>query len=159
MGVEYVSKDELFAMSDIISLHCPLLPSTRHIINAAAIFKMKRGVVLINTSRGELVCTESVIAGIRNGNIGALGMDVYEGEGDLFFDDHSGEIIHDVNLMQLQMLPNVIITPHIAFLTDTALTNIWKTTAANAHEFEKAKASGLDYSTRLTTQVNDLAAQ
>lgn len=106
-GVEYVQLEELLSQSDIISLHCPLLPSTKHIIDETRVSKMKKGVVLINVSRGELIETDAVIKAVQDGTIAGLGMDVYEGEGDLFFDDHSGETIHDERLSVLLMLPQV----------------------------------------------------
>eukprot|EP00178_Gracilaria_changii_P012173 TRINITY_DN343_c0_g1_i2.p2 TRINITY_DN343_c0_g1~~TRINITY_DN343_c0_g1_i2.p2 ORF type:complete len:383 (-),score=97.55 TRINITY_DN343_c0_g1_i2:99-1160(-) len=140
MGVEYVSFDELLARSDVISLHCPLFDSTRHMIDADAVRKMKRGVVLINTSRGELVDMNALIFGLRRGIIGGCGMDVMEGEEELFFDDHTGEILEDDKILTLQSLPNVLITPHIAFCTDTAISNIWSTTYHNVLSFVKRGA-------------------
>ncbi|KAI0564756.1 D-isomer specific 2-hydroxyacid dehydrogenase [Gracilaria domingensis] len=142
MGVEYVSFDDLLATSDIISLHCPLFPSTKHMINAEAVGKMKKGVVLINTSRGELVDMNALIFGLRRGIIGGCGMDVMEGEQELFFDDHTGEILEDEKILTLQSLPNVLITPHIAFCTDTAISNIWSTTYANVLRFIERRNSG-----------------
>ncbi|CAN8062038.1 unnamed protein product [Agarophyton chilense] len=145
MGVQYVSLDELLASSDIISLHCPLFPSTRHMINADAVSKMKKGVVLINTSRGELVDMNALIFAIRRGIIGGCGMDVMEGEEELFFDDHTGEILEDEKILTLQSLPNVLITPHIAFCTDTAISNIWSTTYQNVLRYterENGSVSG-----------------
>ncbi|CDF35467.1 unnamed protein product [Chondrus crispus] len=138
MGVEYVSKDDLFARSDIISLHCPLLPSTRHMIDAEAIRKMKTGVILINTSRGELMDMDALIKGLKGKKIGACAMDVVEGEAELFFDDHSGEILEDDRISMLMSFPNVLLTPHIAFCTDTAMLNIWGTTVSNMLEFKEA---------------------
>lgn len=139
MGVEYVPFDELLAQSDVISLHCPLFPSTRHMINAAAIEKMKKGVILINTSRGELVDKNALIYGLRRGIIGGCGMDVIEGEEELFFDDHTGEILEDEKILTLQSLPNVLITPHIAFCTDTAISNIWSSTYQNVLAYVERK--------------------
>lgn len=131
MGVEYVSMEQLLKQCDIISLHCPLLPSTRHMIDAKAVALMKRGVVLINTSRGALIDMDALIRGVRQGIIGGCAMDVIEGEEELFFDDHSGEILEDEKILTLQSLPNVLLTPHIAFCTDTAMRNIWNTTYEN----------------------------
>lgn len=142
MGVQYVPLQQLLASSDIVSLHCPLLPSTRHIIDAEAITHMKDGVTLINVSRGELLDTAAVVTALKSQKISALGIDVYEGEADLFFKDHSGEVLQDDLMLTLQSLPNVICTPHVAFLTDVALNNIWTTTFQNAGEFCVAKAKG-----------------
>lgn len=139
MGVEYVELDELLQRADIISLHCPLSDSTRYMIDEQALGKVKRGAVLINTSRGELVEMEAVIAALRDGKLGGCGMDVVEGEADLFFDDHSGEVLQNENVERLISLPNVLLTPHAAFCTDNALENIWKTTVRNAVEFVKAE--------------------
>lgn len=149
LGVEYVSMDELLRVSDVISLHCPLLPSTRHMIDAEAIGKMKKGVVLINTSRGELVDMDALIEGLQNKTIGSCGMDVVEGEAALFFDDHSGEILEDEKFVRLMAFPNVLITPHLAFCTDTAMMNIWSTTIQNMIEFMHRE----DASQVLTNQV------
>lgn len=140
MGVEYVKEiDMLYERADIMSLHCPLLKSTRHMINKEAIGKMKKGVVLINTSRGELMDMDALIEGIRGMKIGACGMDVIEGEQTLFFEDHSGEILEDSRISTLISFPNVVLTPHVAFCTDTALNNIWTTTINNFAEFSKDK--------------------
>lgn len=140
MGVEYVAQvDQLLERSDIVSLHCPLLPSTKHMINKESIEKMKKGVILINTSRGELVNMDALIDGIRSAKIGACGMDVIEGEQALFFEDHSGEILEDARVSTLISFPNVVLTPHVAFCTDTALNNIWTTTINNLAEFSKDK--------------------
>lgn len=136
IGVEYVTRDELYKEADIISLHCPLLPSTRHMIDGSAVAKMKKGVVLINTSRGELVDVTALIGGLRKKVIGACGMDVVEGEQMLFFDDHSGEILENENISTLVSFPNVILTPHMAFCTDTAMSNIWTTTVENLADFQ-----------------------
>lgn len=148
MGVEYVTLDELLARADIISLHCPLLPSTRHMIGAEAVAKMKEGVILINTSRGELVDMDALIDGLQRRKIGACAMDVVEGEEGLFFDDHSGEVLEDRRISSLVSFPNVLLTPHIAFCTDTALTNIWTTTVQNAVDFLNRKGDE-----KLTHQV------
>lgn len=111
MGVQYVAMDELLARSDIVSLHCPLLKSTYHIIDDKAVSKMKRGVVLINVSRGALIDSAAVISGLKSGAIGGLGMDVYENENALYFADLSDQVLHDENFLQLQGFPNVLITP------------------------------------------------
>ncbi len=134
-GATYVALDELFAKSDIISLHCPLTEETTHMINAAAIEKCKRGVVLINTSRGGLVDAEALLAGIKSRKVGAACLDVYEEESDLFFEDNSGHIVEDDTLARLISMPNVIVTSHQAFLTEEALWNIAQTTAQNLGSF------------------------
>ena len=128
LGAEYVTLDQLFAQSDIISLHCPLLESTYHMIDAAAIAQMKAGVTLLNTSRGALVDTSAVIDGLKSGRIGNLGIDVYEEEDNLFFEDQSGEVMQDDVFARLLTFPNVLITGHQAFFTSNALTQIARTT-------------------------------
>ncbi len=138
-GIEYVGLDQIYAQSDIITLHVPLMPSTRHMIDANAVSKMKKGVMLINTSRGALVDTQSVINGLKSGKIGYLGLDVYEEEGDLFFEDLSGQVIQDDIFMRLITFPNVVITGHQAFFTDTALKNIAQTTLQNVTDFASGK--------------------
>lgn len=136
LGVEYVELNELFASSDIIALHLPLTPQTRHLIDAAAVRRMKQGVMLINTSRGGLVDTRAVIEGLKSGRIGSLGLDVYEEEEDLFFEDLSGTVIQDDVFARLLTFPNVLITGHQGFFTREALANIAETTLANATAFE-----------------------
>ena len=133
--VRYVTLDELFGKSDIISLHCPLTEDTYHIISAESIEKCKRGVVILNTSRGALVDAEALLAGIKSRKIGAACLDVYEEESDFFFEDFSGHILEDDTLARLISMPNVIITSHQAFLTEDALSNIAKTTVENLVEF------------------------
>ena len=130
-GIEYVVLDELFARSDVISLHCPLTDETRHMIDAAAIEKMKKGVVIVNTSRGGLIDAEALLEGIKARKIGAACLDVYEEEADIFFEDRSGHILNDELLSRLISMPNVIITSHQAFLTEEALNNIAETTVGN----------------------------
>jgi D-lactate dehydrogenase len=134
---EYRDLDELLAESDIISLHCPLMEKTKHIINEQNISKMKKGVLLVNTSRGGLIDTTAVIKALKTQHIGGVALDVYEGEGDLFYDDHSGEIIHDDVLMRLMTFHNVIVTGHQAFFTEEALTEIAKCSLRNLEEFTK----------------------
>ena len=125
LGVRYVSFDELFKQSDIISLHCPLIPGqTQHLINANSIAKMKPGVMLINTSRGELVDTAAVIDALKSKRIGSLGIDVYEQEERLFFKDLTTSIIDDDLIQRLVSFPNVVVTAHQAFFTQEALTQI-----------------------------------
>ena len=134
-GLNYVELPELFAKSDIISLHCPLTDETRHIINADSIAQMKKGVTIINTSRGALVNTEDLINGIKEKQVGAACLDVYEEEGDLFYEDYSGHIVQDDKLVRLIAMPNVIVTSHQAFLTNEALDNIAATTVDNTLQF------------------------
>ena len=136
-GIEYVELDELFSRSDIISLHCPLTSETHHMINADSIEKMRRGVVIVNTSRGALIDAEALLAGIKSRKIGAACLDVYEEEADIFFEDNSGHILDDDTLARLISMPNVIVTSHQAFLTEEALANIAETTVSNIVEFEK----------------------
>jgi len=134
---EYVPLERLWAESDIISLHCPLLPSTRHIINSNSIHQMKQGVMLLNTSRGALIDTRAVIEALKLGKIGHLGLDVYEEEADLFFENNSNEILHDDMFARLQTFKNVMITGHQAFFTSEALTAIAEVTIQNISGFEK----------------------
>lgn len=133
----YVSLDTLMADSDIITLHCPLTPQTNHLISAASIERMKPGVMLINTSRGALVDTPAVIEGLKSGQIGYLGLDVYEEEAELFFEDRSCDVIQDDIFMRLATFPNVLITAHQAFFTATALEKIAQVTMANLSAFER----------------------
>lgn len=133
----YVSLSEIWQQSDIISLHCPLLPETHHLVNQDAIAQMKPGMMLINTSRGKLVNTKDVIEGIKSGQIGYLGIDVYEEEDELFFEDLSGTIIQDDTFQLLQSFSNVVITAHQAFFTENALKDISQTTIANLTDFEQ----------------------
>ena len=129
--INYVSKEELFKNSDIISLHCPLTDDTKHIINKKSLQMMKDGVYILNTSRGRLIESESLYEAIKNGKVGAAGLDVYEEESDLFFEDCSDRIIRDDVLKLFLSLPNVLITSHQAFLTAEALSNIAKCTINN----------------------------
>ena len=130
-GIDYVTLDELFERSDIISLHCPLTDETRHMIDGSAIEKMKKGVVILNTSRGALIDAEALLAGIKARKVGAACLDVYEEEADIFFEDRSGHILNDELLSRLISMPNVIVTSHQAFLTEEALNNIAETTLSN----------------------------
>ncbi|ALK09723.1 2-hydroxyacid dehydrogenase [Blastochloris viridis] len=136
MGVRYVERDALFASSDIVSLHCPLTPETRHFVNDALLKRTKRGMMLINTSRGAVIDTAAAIRGLKNGTIGSLGLDVYEEEAHLFFDDRSNRVIQDDVFARLLTFPNVLITGHQAFFTAEALRNIAETTMANLTAFE-----------------------
>lgn len=134
-GARYVDLDTLLESSRIITLHCPLTPESHHMIDAAAIDRMQPGVMLINTSRGALVDTPAVIQGLKSKKIGYLGLDVYEEEGDLFFEDLSGQVIQDDVFARLNTFPNVLITGHQAFFTGNALQAIADTTLANLREF------------------------
>ena len=129
--VRYTELNELFENSDIISLHCPLTEDTHHIIDAEALEQCKRGVVILNTSRGALVDAEALLAGIKSRKVGAACLDVYEEEADVFFEDNSGHIMEDDTLARLISMPNVIVTSHQAFLTEEALENIAETTVQN----------------------------
>lgn len=135
VGLDYVDLPELFAQADIISLHCPLTEETHHLINADTIAMMKKGVTIINTSRGALVDTEALINGIKEKKVGAACLDVYEEEGDFFYEDFSGHIVQDDKLVRLIAMPNVIVTSHQAFLTSEALDNIAATTVNNLTRF------------------------
>jgi D-lactate dehydrogenase len=139
LGGRYVDLDTLFSESDIISLHCPLTPQTFHLIDAQSIAKMKQGVMIINTSRGALVDASAVIEGLKSEQIGYLGLDVYEQEADFFYENLSERIIQDDVLQRLVTFPNVIVTSHQAYFTDTALQNISGTTVANLTAFEKGE--------------------
>ncbi len=132
--VRYVTLDELFSKSDIISLHCPLNEETYHLIDEDSLAKCKRGVVILNTSRGALVDAEALLSGIKSRKVGAACLDVYEEESDLFFEDFSGHILEDDILARLISMPNVIVTSHQAFLTEEALSNIAQTTVQNIVE-------------------------
>ena len=134
-GLHYVSLEEIWSQSDILSLHCPLTEETRHLINKDTINQMKDGVVIVNTSRGGLVNTEDLIDGIKQQKVGAACLDVYEEEGDLFYEDFSGNIVQDDKLVRLIAMPNVIVTSHQAFLTKEALDNIASTTVNNLVRF------------------------
>jgi len=134
-GIEYVSLDELWERSDIISFHCPLTDENRHMVNADSIAKMKKGVVLINTSRGALIDAEALVEGIKQRKVGAACLDVYEEESNVFFHDYSNHIINDDTLARLISMPNVIVTSHQAFLTEEALANIADTTLKNVEEY------------------------
>ena len=131
LGIEYVDIDQLFAESHLISLNCPLTPETHHLVDAAAIDRMRNGVMIVNTGRGALIDTEAVVEGLKRGHIGSLALDVYEEEGQLFFEDRSQQIIEDDVFARLLTFPNLLITAHQAFLTREALDAIATTTLAN----------------------------
>jgi D-lactate dehydrogenase len=139
-SVEYVELDTIFRESDIISLHIPLTPETYHLINKDSISLMKHGVMLINTSRGGLVNSQDLIEGLKTGQIGSAGLDVYEEESKYFFEDFSQTIISDDTLARLTTFNNVMITSHMAFLTNEALENIVDTTLENIKEYENGKS-------------------
>ncbi|MBR3282730.1 MAG: 2-hydroxyacid dehydrogenase [Ruminococcus sp.] len=141
-GIDYVELDELFSCSDIISFHCPLTEDTYHLISRETVGQLKKGVVLLNTSRGALIDAEALLEGIKSRQIGAACLDVYEEEGDVFFNDFSGHIIADDVLARLISMPNVIVTSHQAFLTEEALNNIAETTVANLLAFSNGEKSG-----------------
>jgi len=134
--VSYYPIDEVFKMSDIISLHCPLTPETNHLINKDSLRLMKKGVMIINTSRGKLIDTEAAIEALKAGQLGYLGIDVYEQEEKLIFKDLSEIIILDDKISRLMTFPNVLITAHQAYFTDIALTQIAQTTIKNLSDFE-----------------------
>ena len=129
--VRYVGLDEIFEKSDVISLHCPLTDETHHLIDANALERCKKGVIILNTSRGALVDAEALLTAIKSRKVGAACLDVYEEESDLFFEDNSGHIMEDDTLARLISMPNVIVTSHQAFLTEEALSNIAETTVQN----------------------------
>lgn len=134
-GLHYCNLSTLFARSDVISLHCPLTSETHHLINTDSVRQLKKGVTIINTSRGALIDTDALIAGILDGTIGAACLDVYEEESDLFYEDKSAHIVRDDRLVRLIAMPNVIVTSHQAFLTHEALDAIAKVTTANIRKF------------------------
>ena len=134
LGVQFVPLTQLFEEADIISLHCPLNSQTKHIINAQSIAQMKPGVMIINTSRGGLINTPAAIDALKSGQIGYLGIDVYEQEEKLFFRDLSEDIIQDDTIQRLMSFPNVLVTAHQAFFTQEALTQIALTTLNNIKE-------------------------
>ena len=136
-GVRYVELSELLATSDIVSLHCPLTPATHHLIDAAALARLRPGAMLINTSRGAVIDTPAVIAALKDGRLGHLGLDVYEEEADLFFEDLSDKVIQDDVFARLLSFPNVLVTGHQAFFTADALQGIAGITIANITAFER----------------------
>jgi D-lactate dehydrogenase len=138
MGVQYLPLEELLATAHIVTLHCPLTPQTHHLIDAAAVAKMQRGVMLINTSRGAVVETRAVIAALKSGAIGHLGLDVYEEEADLFFNNLSDQVLQDDVFARLLTFPNVLITGHQAFFTAEAMTAIAEVTLRNISSFEES---------------------
>ncbi len=146
VGVEYLPLAELLPESDVVSLHCPLTPDTKHLINNKSLNHIKVGAMLINTSRGALVETKAVVEALKTGQLGALALDVYEEEGDLFFEDLSNEVIQDDVFMRLLTFPNVLITGHQAFFTREALQNITATTLGNISAFARGETNGNELS-------------
>jgi D-lactate dehydrogenase len=142
LGVRYEDLDTLLAECDVITLHCPLTPDTHHIIDEAALRKVKPGVMIVNTSRGALIDTPAAIQALKDGRIGHLALDVYEEEGDLFFEDLSDTGIQDDVFARLLTFPNVLITAHQAFFTEEALRNIAEATLGNATAFAEGRPSG-----------------
>lgn len=142
MGVEYRPLADIWTEADIITLHTPLTPETRHLIDAQAIARMKRGVMIVNTSRGALVDTPALIAGLKSGHVGYVGLDVYEEEEGLFFQDLSSHVIQDDVFARLLTFPNVLVTAHQAFFTREALQAISETTLDNITAFEQGRRSG-----------------
>jgi D-lactate dehydrogenase len=142
LGVRYAPLEEIWARADIITLHAPLTPATHHLVNGAAIARMKQGVMIVNTSRGALIDTRAAINGLKKGRIGYLGLDVYEEEEQLFFRDLSSSVIQDDVFARLLTFPNVVITAHQAFFTREALTAIAGTTLANIAAFARGERSG-----------------
>jgi D-lactate dehydrogenase len=140
LGAKYLELPELYAASDIITLHCPLTSETNHLINAQSLEQMKPGVMLINTSRGALIDTQSVVSALKSRKIGYLGLDVYEQESDLFFEDLSDAVIQDDLFQRLLTFPNVLITGHQAFFTENALQNIAQTTLSNITDIEQGRS-------------------
>lgn len=139
LGGRYIGVDELLACSDVVSLHCPLLEETHHIVNAAALARVKRGCVLVNTSRGGLVDTEAAVQALKTGQLGGLAIDVYEQEASLFFQDLSSTIITDDVIQRLVSFPNVIVTGHQAFFTVEAIGQIMRTTIDSIGAFERGE--------------------
>ncbi len=138
-GVRYSPLEQIYAQCDVISIHCPLTERTRHLINAAALESMRPGVMLINTSRGAIIDTRAAISALKQGRLGALGIDVYEQEEKLFFDDHSDDILQDDIIARLMTFPNVLITGHQAFFTREALEQIAEVTLSNVSAFEAGR--------------------
>lgn len=153
-GIDYVSLEELFRQSDIISLHCPLTKDTHHVINKQSFALMRDGVYLINTSRGALVDSEALVEAIKSGKVGGAALDVYEEESELFFEDFSSTVIQDDVLARIISMPNVIVTSHQAFLTQEALQNIAQTTLQNLKEY----FDGRDLTNEICYQCDKQAA-
>src|SRR5690606_24837095 len=138
-GVRYLPLEEIWPVADIVSLHCPLSPDNYHMINAEVLAQMKPGVMLINTGRGGLIDTRAVIAGLKSQKVGYLGLDVYEEEADLFFEDYSNQLLQDDVFARLLTFSNVVITGHQAFFTHEAMSAIADVTLANIDHFERGE--------------------
>jgi D-lactate dehydrogenase len=139
LGVQYVPLDELYPRADILSLHVPLTPATRHMVNREALARMKPGVMLINTSRGALIDSRALIAALKRGHVGAAGLDVYEEEEGVFFEDLSNQVLQDDVLARLLTFPNVVVTSHQGFFTREALAAIANTTLTSVTAFERGE--------------------
>jgi len=139
LGATYVPLPDLLAESDVLTLHCPLSAATRHIIDSAALARMKRGAILVNTGRGALVDAAALVGALKDGRLGGLALDVYEEEERLFFEDHSGDVLQDDVFARLLTFPNVVITGHQAFFTEEALQAISHTTLSNISDFEQGR--------------------
>jgi len=146
LKAQYVSLGELLKESDVVSIHCPLTPETYHMINSENIFSLKKGVVLVNTSRGGIIETKALISALKKSHIGGAALDVYEFESELFFADHSSEIIQDDTIARLMSFPNVLITAHQGFLTAEALDEISRTTLENVLDFIRYETSSVSES-------------
>lgn len=153
-GGKYVSKDEIFAQSDVLFLMMPLLPATKHTINDSVLPKLKKGMILINTSRGALIETKSLLKGLRSGTISGVGMDVYENEQQYFFQDWSAKNIEDPNLLALLGQPGVVLTAHQAFFTKEAIDKITSTTIGNLRDFKKGM-TGTDHPNNCIPNTNE----
>ena len=140
LGGRYAAVDEILSESDVISLHCPLTPGTHHLLNNESLARIKKGAMIINTSRGGLIDSEAAIDRIKDGTIGALGLDVYEEEEGIFFMDFSEEIIEDDRLLRLTSFPNVLVTSHQAFFTKEAISSIAETTLLNLDDYAAGRA-------------------
>ncbi|GCB26354.1 2-hydroxyacid dehydrogenase homolog [Aspergillus awamori] len=140
IGGSYVGLEDLLAQSDVVSLHCPLTEGTRHLINAESLSKLKKGAMVVNTSRGGLIHTRDAVQALKDGRLGGLALDVYEEEGDLFYNDHSAEIIHDDTLMRLMTFPNVLVCGHQAFFTREALSEIAQVSLDNLEDWAKKRS-------------------
>jgi D-lactate dehydrogenase len=138
-GIRYVKPAELLAASDIITLHLPLVPETKHLINAKTLAQMKRGVLLINTSRGKLIDTRALVHALKSGQVGGVALDVYEEEEGIFFQDLSGQVLQDDVLSRLLTFPNVLITSHQGFLTQEGLSEIARMTVENILKLESGE--------------------
>jgi D-lactate dehydrogenase len=140
VGLEYAALPHLYQRSDIISLHVPLTPKTHHLVDGNALAQMKRGVLLINTGRGALIDSRALIEALKDGHVGGAGLDVYEEEEGIFFQDLSNQVLQDDVLARLLTFPNVLVTSHQAFLTTEALANIAQVTLANVSAFERRES-------------------